>query len=180
MKTATTWSYKHYLPLHLKERKNAPYICRIAPFADGFEFDIYDDCENSSYILKWKIRGEDTENVQELDGKHGKVDGLASDTDYAFRIERKDGTASTERLVRTGNVPGGVVNYLHPDDEEYAFSGRYLCSPSLIRLEDGTLLASMDLYASGAPQNLTLIFRSEDNGESWHYVSELFPCFWGN
>ena len=84
MKTATLWSYKHYLPLHLKERKNAPYICRIAPFADGFEFDIYDDCENSSYILKWKIRGEDTENVQELDGKHGKVDGLASDTDYAL------------------------------------------------------------------------------------------------
>lgn len=179
MKTATAWSCKHHLPLYLKERKNAPYICRIAPFADGFEFDIYDDCENSSYTLKWKIRGEDTENTQDLAGKHGKVDGLISNTDYAFRVERRDGTSSTERLVRTGSVPGGVVNYLHPDDEEYAFSGRYLCSPSLIRLEDGTLLASMDLYASGAPQNLTLIYSSKDNGETWEHLCELFPCFWG-
>ena len=179
MKTATLWSCKHYLPLHLKERKNAPYICRIAPFDDGFEFDVYDDCENSSYILKWKIRGEETENAIELDGKHGKVEGLISNTDYAFRVERGDGASSTERLVRTGNVPGGVVNYLHPDDEEYAFSGRYLCSPSLIRLEDGTLLASMDLYAGSAPQNLTLIYSSKDNGKTWEHLCELFPCFWG-
>ena len=179
MKTATSWSCKHYLPLHLKERKNVPYICRIAPFDDGFEFDVYDDCENSSYILKWKIRGEETENAVELDGKRGKVDGLISNTDYAFRVERGDGASSTERLVRTGNVPGGVVNYLHPDDEEYAFSGRYLCSPSLIRLEDGTLLASMDLYAGSAPQNLTLIYSSKDNGKTWEHLCELFPCFWG-
>ena len=37
----------------------------------------------------------------------------------------------------------------------------------------------MDVYASGHPQNLTLIFRSDDEGESWYYVSELMPCFWG-
>lgn len=37
----------------------------------------------------------------------------------------------------------------------------------------------MDLFAGLHPQNLTLIFRSDDNGETWHYVSELMPCFWG-
>jgi hypothetical protein len=37
----------------------------------------------------------------------------------------------------------------------------------------------MDLFAGSHPQNLTLIFRSDDNGETWHYVSELMPCFWG-
>ena len=37
----------------------------------------------------------------------------------------------------------------------------------------------MDVYAGNHPQNLTLIFRSDDNGETWHYVSELMPCFWG-
>jgi hypothetical protein len=37
----------------------------------------------------------------------------------------------------------------------------------------------MDVYESGQPQNLTLIFRSDDNGESWYYLSELMPCFWG-
>jgi hypothetical protein len=37
----------------------------------------------------------------------------------------------------------------------------------------------MDVYHGDGGQNLTLIFRSDDNGESWHYVCDLFPCFWG-
>lgn len=84
------------------------------------------------------------------------------------------------RLARTGFVPGGsVVNYLHPEDGAYAYSGRCLCSPSLVRHPDGFLLASMDVFQGGAPQDLTLLFRSDDDGETWRYVSELFPCFWG-
>ena len=35
------------------------------------------------------------------------------------------------------------------------------------------------LFDGALPQNLTLIFRSDDEGASWHYVSELHPCFWG-
>ena len=84
------------------------------------------------------------------------------------------------RLARTGAcVDGVVVNYLHPDDEAYAFSGRFLCSPSLVRLPDGGLLASMDVFEAVSPQNLTLIFRSDDNGKTWRYQTELMPCFWG-
>jgi hypothetical protein len=37
----------------------------------------------------------------------------------------------------------------------------------------------MDLFAVWHPQNLTLIFRSDDDGKTWHYVSELMPSFWG-
>jgi hypothetical protein len=37
----------------------------------------------------------------------------------------------------------------------------------------------MDIHGGGAPQNLTIIFRSDDDGKSWHYVSELMPCYWG-
>ena len=37
----------------------------------------------------------------------------------------------------------------------------------------------MDVFAGGYPQNLTLIFRSDDDGKTWHYLSELMPCFWG-
>jgi hypothetical protein len=61
----------------------------------------------------------------------------------------------------------------------YSFSGHFLASPSMVRHPDGFLLASMDVFAGGLPQNLTLIFRSDDNGETWHYVSELMPCCWG-
>lgn len=179
MRSAESWSYQHYLPLHEKARAKAPYICRIAPFADGFEFDFLDSADGAQYRLIWRERDSEALHELALDSFSGKVTGLDGGKDYAFRVERSDGAASTERLVRTGDAYGITVNYLHPDDPEYAFSGRYLCSPSLIRLENGDLLASMDLYASGAPQNLTLIYISRDDGATWEHHSELFPCFWG-
>ena len=37
----------------------------------------------------------------------------------------------------------------------------------------------MDVFNHKDSQNLTLIFRSDDEGETWHYVSELMPSFWG-
>ena len=120
------------------------------------------------------MRDGEEEHSVPLCGHSGSVDGLDDDTDYAFRVERSDGVSSTERLVRTGEVPGIIVNYLHPDDPEYEFSGRYLCSPSLLKLPDGSLLASMDLYAGGAPQNLTLIYVSHDGGRTWSHLTELF------
>lgn len=49
----------------------------------------------------------------------------------------------------------------------------------MVKHPDGYLLVSMDLYASGYPQNLTLIYRSDDDGKSRYYVSELMPCFLG-
>jgi hypothetical protein len=179
MRSAESWSYPRFLPLHEKARARAPYICRIAPFANGFEFDYKDSKTDAKYNLIWKERDSEEANVIALKSFKGKVDCLEAGKDYAFRVERDDGVSSTERLVRTGEVPGIVVNYLHPDDPEYAFSGRYLCSPSLIRLENGDLLASMDLYASGAPQNLTLLYLSRDGGATWEHHSEIFPCFWG-
>ena len=137
------------------------------------------DTGDASYNVFYRER--DTDNFLHtgtVTSTEYTINGLTIDTDYEFFVatEKKK---SRVRLARCGESVGTVVNYLHPDDEAYAFSGRYLCSPSLVRHPDGYLLASMDLYAGGHPQNLTLIFRSDDDGESWHYVSELMPCFWG-
>jgi len=81
--------------------------------------------------------------------------------------------------VRTGFYPDRGVNYLHPQDETYAFSGRYLCSPTLVRAPSGALIAGMDVFEGGGPQNLTLLFRSQDNGKTWRYLCDLFPAYWG-
>lgn len=170
-----TWSYPIYTPL-LWERGEI-YISRLVPDRD---------CVH----LEWKPCGEE---VSVYIGKAGEgnftlagltkdceydITGLETDTDYAFYVACGN-QKSLVRLARTGKAVGTVVNYLHPDDPYYAFSGNYLCSPSLLRLPDGGLLASMDLFGSNTPQNLTLIFRSEDDGKTWHHLSELMPCFWG-
>ena len=62
----------------------------------------------------------------------------------------------------------------------------YLGSPSIVRLADGALVASHDYFGPGCPKNheaeesLTSIYRSEDDGVSWHDVTHIMNCFWSN
>ena len=176
MKGTSTWSYRPYRPF-LTEVGDI-YICRVAPYTDAIHFE-WLSCGEASYDIYYRKRGEgefqlwETTNKTECD-----ITGLSEESEYEFYVS--SGTKKSRvRLARCGKSIGTVVNYLHPEDEAYAFSGRYLCSPSLVRHPDGFLLASMDLFAGDHPQNLTLIFRSDDEGQTWHYVSELMPCFWG-
>lgn len=172
MKGYNKWNFKPYVPYNCS---SAPYICAIQPYDDGFCAQCSDGCVRAYYSK----RGSNVENSIEISGNSFCVSGLDTQTDYSFYVVNKDGTKSAPRLVRTGTVPGTVVNYLHPEDAFYKFSGRFLCSPSLVKLPGGILLASMDVFASNMPQNLTLLFRSDDGGKSWYYINELFPCFWG-
>ena len=176
MKGQNTWSYQPYRPL-LTEVGDI-YICRVVPFEDKIHFEWLAENE-TDYTVYCRQRGEgEFLKVGETDNNEFDIENLTSETDYEFFVQA-DGKKSRVRLARCGESIGSVVNYLHPEDEAYAFSGHYLCSPSLVRHPEGFLLASMDVFAANHPQNLTLIFRSDDDGATWHYVSELMPCFWG-
>lgn len=175
MQGKNTWSYAPYKPF-LWETGDI-YICRVAPSKNAIHFEWLDI--DGQYTVFCRARGEESFScLGNTAATEFDITGLQTDTDYEFFVAAGE-KKSRVRIARTGDTVGTVVNYLHPEDDAYLFSGRYLCSPSLLRLPDGTLLASMDVYAAGMPQNLTLIFRSDDNGETWHYQSELMPCFWG-
>lgn len=175
MKAASGWSYSPYRP-PMRETGD-PYICRVVPDETSVHFEWLGDGA-SVYTVSWRREGEEEFSSRDVVGTEYTITGLAPETDYEFFVSHGNGK-SRVRLARTCAIEGTVVNYLHPRDNAYAFSGNYLCSPCLIRHPDGYLLASMDLFAAAAPQNLTLIYRSDDDGKTWHYVSELFPCFWG-
>ncbi len=170
------WSYAPYKPF-LFETGDI-YICRIAPGINSIHFEWMGDSEAEYKIY---IREKDDSDFvccgKTNDTKY-TVENLAEKRDYEFYVASGE-KRSRVRLARTGETVGTVVNYLHPEDQVYSFSGNYLCSPSLVKYPDGTLLASMDVFKPEAPQNLTLIYRSDDNGQTWYYVSELMPCFWG-
>ena len=175
MQGTISWNYRPYRPL-LTDVGDV-YICRIAPTETTLTLE-WLDCGGPYVVLYKKRENADFLPFAQTANTTCTVTGLCPDTDYAFLVTAGE-KKSRVRLARCGKSVGTVVNYLHPDDECYAFSGRYLCSPSLVRLPDGALLASMDVYASAHPQNLTLLFRSEDDGATWHYQNELMPCFWG-
>ena len=176
MKGISTWSYHPYQPYFFET--GDIYINRICPYETsihlewqkdkGTEYQVYyrkRDC--GAYLLA----GKTYDNVFD-------IIGLTDDYEYEFYVQAEE-KKSRVRLARCGKPVGNIVTYLHPEDKAYSFSGQYLCSPSLVWHPDGFLLASMDLFEARRPQNLTLIYRSDDEGETWHYVSELYPCFWG-
>ncbi|MBO5837390.1 MAG: exo-alpha-sialidase [Oscillospiraceae bacterium] len=175
MKGCNTWSFAPYKPFFYETK--GIYICRISPYETAIEFDWLCD-EEKTFIVYYKKRNdEEFLCAGQTENKTFRIENLQEETDYAFYVQAGTLKSST-RLARTGEVIGVTVNYLHPDDTEYEFSGRFLASPSLVRHPDGYLLASMDIFTN-APQNLTLIYRSDDDGKTWKYVSELYPCFWG-
>lgn len=176
MKGYNKWSYSPYHPF-LWEVGDI-YVCRVAPDKNSIHLE-WLSSGDGEYQIFCRKRGDEefldcgVTTLCEFD-----IIGLESDTDYEFFV-RSDEKKSRVRLARCAECVGTVVNYLHPDDNCYAFSGKALCSPSLVRHPDGFLLASMDVFKGESPQNLTLIFRSDDDGKTWHYISELMPCFWG-
>ena len=60
----------------------------------------------------------------------------------------------------------------------------YLGSPSLVRLENGDILATHDYFGPGCPRNheneehLTSVYRSSDNGATWVNVTHITGAYW--
>ena len=177
MQKSVQWSYKPYKPFLFDS--GDIYICRVAPGKDFIHLEWLGD-EGEEYSVFYRVRDEHDHPFSSVKVKtcSATLNNLYTGAEYEFYVQ-KGNEKSRVRLALTGEVPGTVINYLHPEDGAYSYSGSALCSPSFVRHPDGYLLASMDLYENNAPQNLTLIFRSDDNGESWHYVTDLFPCYWG-
>lgn len=175
MKKHIGWSYAPYKPFFTDV--GDIYICRVVPYENFIHIEWLENVGICEIFVKER-ENDKFALVGTSDTKAFDIKDLKCDTDYEFFVRSGDKNSKV-RIARCGKSVGNIVNYLHPEDEAYKFSGKYLCSPSMVRHPDGYLLASMDLFAGGFPQNLTLIFRSDDDGESWHYVSELFPCFWG-
>ena len=181
MRGSANIQHRPYLPPVFKNEKAAPYVCRLAPFADGFELEWLGDASLPHTLCLWEREKEEKIEIPVTDHVV-LVDGLTRDKEYAFYVECEGGKRSRTRLVRTGELPDqtNVINYLHPQDGQYDFSGRFLCSPSIVQLPSGRMLCSMDLYGKEMPQNLMLLFYSDDDGESWRYLCDLYPFYWGS
>ncbi len=183
MRGQCTWNYHPYTRLDENKRKQLPYICRLAPQAMTCEVEWFDQgASERPHRLICRLRGRnDAPIVLDLSDETVTITNLQEKSEYEVSVERSDEPAARSklRLFRTGAIPGRVVNYLHPYDDAFSFSGRYLCSPSIVQTKSGRIIVSMDVYASRHAQNLTMIFASDDHGRSWNYLCDLFPCFWG-
>ncbi len=76
------------------------------------------------------------------------------------------------------SVPPGTVIHHVPAKRQM-----YIGSPSLAILDDGAYIASHDYFGPATEEfekGTTLIFRSEDRGQSWTQIATVKPAFWSN
>lgn len=180
MKCSNRIYHRPYLPLNRRAELKLPYICRLAPWDTGLEFEWFDKGCDGKHTVYYGKRGSQKKTALEITESVVKIDGLETMVDYEFYIEAENGNKSHSRLFRTGPVPDGatVINYLHSEDNYYDFSGHFLCSPSIVRTKSGKLIAGMDLFGIPMPQNLEILYYSDDNGKSWRYLTDLYPFYW--
>jgi hypothetical protein len=69
-------------------------------------------------------------------------------------------------------VPGVVI------DHSPASTRQYVGSPSIAILSNGDYLASHDLFGPGSTRDRTIVFRSQDRGNSWSKLTELQGQWW--
>lgn len=186
MKGSSSYSFGRYRPVlsqrelrgeTVRDGDDFFYICAVRPGIDSFEVEYK---PQAAAVIFYRAALCGSWVSVRADGGRAVIGGLLPNQEYEFYIGDHTGAAKSRfRLLRTGDYPGTVVNYLHPGDRYFDFSGRYLASPSILNLGGGRLLASMDVFANGYGQNLSFIFSSDDGGESWRHTCDLFPCFWG-
>ena len=183
MKPNPYWQERPHVPLNRHADALEPYICRLAPAEHAIDLEVLDNgAPESAHSIYIRPRGSDADwRIVPMSGATVCIDELESDCDWEFFAARNDDPShrSALRLARTGFYPDIMVHYVHPDDEIYGFSGRYLCDPTFVRTPSGALVAAMDVYAHSGPQTLEILFRSEDNGKTWRYVCDLLPAYWG-
>lgn len=182
MKGQNHWQFKPYRPFNMQSQLEHPLIVRLAPWDTGVELE-WLDARGGDGAYEGYLRAMDSGEAFRpfaVEGSVVRLEGLTPFRDYEVCIVRRGEAPShkTARIFRAFSAPGTVINYLHPKDPFYAFSGRALCSPSLVRLPSGDLLVGMDVYAGKNPQNLTILCKSKDRGRTWRYVTDLFPSFW--
>ena len=132
MKGKTTWNETpHRNPLASPDDIR---ICRLAPTETELIVQWVDGRNEGTYMLAWRpMFTADDWTRHFVTGYEAKLTQLTPWREYEIRIERMDGEASPKRYFRTAPVPGTVINYLHPHDDCYAFSGHALCSPNLVK-----------------------------------------------
>ena len=83
----------------------------------------------------------------------------------------------TEPLIKKDSkVPGRVIAHIDSDAKIY------IGSPSIVKLPNGTYLASHDVFGrdNRPEENQTHIYRSANKGKNWNKIAQINGQFWSN
>lgn len=160
-------------------------ITRISPRNQGVSIEYKYNGEFPAYLSLVITEAETGKLVREVNSfiseKVISADRILNDTVYIAEIvgydyEKNVVMRSNKRLFETGYFPGQVINYIHPDDFTYAYSGKFFDSPNIIKLENGTYIACHGVMGWEGHNALCIVLISKDYGKTWNYISRVERC----
>lgn len=172
----------------------------IAPHDMGAEISAEQIPENAESV-KFEICDAEN-NKRTLSCEIGKtsvdVSGLKNNKRYTVTAKAVDKSGkliceSDPRILIPNYVPGKCVAYLNPYDSAFDPAGRYFGSPSIVKLENGDIVVSHDLFLDSSPNDLgvdfrdktaaercvTMLYKSCDGGKSWSFLTKVRCCTFG-
>ncbi|MHC4496695.1 MAG: sialidase family protein, partial [Planctomycetota bacterium] len=107
----------------------------------------------------------------------GLVHLISSKQHYVFNLAWiKQGATAAKREYpepfEHPYVPGVVI------DHRPARTGKYLGSPSIAVLPNGSYIVSHDFYGPATKEDQTAIFRSKDAGTTWEKLTDFYGQYW--
>ncbi|MHC4227486.1 MAG: SUMF1/EgtB/PvdO family nonheme iron enzyme, partial [Planctomycetota bacterium] len=107
----------------------------------------------------------------------GLIHLISSKQHYVFNLAWiKQGATAVKREYpepfEHPHVPGVVI------DHRPARTGKYLGSPSIAVLPNGTYVVSHDFYGPATKEDQTAIFRSKDAGKTWEKLTDFYGQYW--
>ncbi len=172
----------------------------IAPHDAGAQISV-GDIPIKTESLKIEICDENNRRVEEnydIRRGHAEVSGLENNKKYfvtarAYDKDENIIAESNTRVLIPNYVPGRCVTYLHPYDSTFDPAGRYLGSPSIVKMKNGDIIVSHDLFLESYPNKfgvdfrdktayetcVTKLYKSSDNGKTWSFLSDIHSCTFG-
>lgn len=181
MKALTTWIHRPFKPYADIKEAFLPYFCRMSVDECKITFEWLDNGFDGEHYVSYSKIGEDEPvTTLPLTDPVMTIDGLEDKVDYTLTIGRVGAEGTTTRLARTGHIPGDtVVNYLHPKDPVYSFSGTFIASPDIVKCPSGRLITAMDIFGGHEwHAMLVILCYSDDGGITWRYLGDIASCYW--
>lgn len=110
---------------------------------------------------------------KELQNHFKKVNARSPKTEKEIKAENQP--TKTDKKMDSGKVPGTIIAHIPQS------SKKYIGSPSIAILSDGSYLASHDIFGPESNEHVkatSKIYHSKNKGKNWEQVATINGAFW--
>lgn len=175
------------------------FIEIIAPHDGGARVSVSGIPDNANRVYLELVEKDNETSKITIDYPIGKtnvdIQGLINNRQYLISAKADDNEGNITdvsgiRILTPNYIPGNCVAYINPFDSSFDPAGRYFGSPSVVKLDNGDIIVSHDVFFESYPNQfgidfrdrpaketcITKVYKSSDNGVTWEFLTDVKCC----